>query len=178
MEITASSPSGDVHGCSPALGALVEAIRPGPEDTLIPLGDYIDFGLDSRGVLDQLIALAGRCRVVPLLGNHEEMALTARSDPEAVEAWLGCGGQAPPDSYGSRGGLEMIPPEHWRFLGSCRDYFETDGHIFVHANYLPHLPMDRQPNQFLRWEHLTPLWTKAHCSGKVVIVGHTPQTGG
>ena len=48
---------GDNHGCSLALAALIEAIRPGPEDTLVPLGDYLDFGFDCRGVLDQLIAL-------------------------------------------------------------------------------------------------------------------------
>ena len=68
--------------------------------------------------LDRLIALRERCTLVPLLGNHEEMALTARSDLEAVEAWLGCGGQATLDSYGSGGGLEMIPLEHWRFLAA------------------------------------------------------------
>src|SRR5438128_9812854 len=115
---------GDIHGCSSALAALVEAIRPTPEDTIVALGDFLDFGLDSRAVLDQLIALEKRCRLIPLLGNHKEMALAARSDPEAVETWLGCGGQATLDSYGSGGGLGMIPPGHWRFLEGCRDYFE------------------------------------------------------
>ena len=61
---------GDIHGCSKALAALVEAIGPGPDDTLVPLGDYIDRGPDSRGVLDQLISLGERCLVVPLMGNH------------------------------------------------------------------------------------------------------------
>jgi serine/threonine protein phosphatase 1 len=56
---------GDIHGCAAALAALVEVIRPGPDDTLVMLGDYIDRGPDSRGVLDQLIALAGRCQLVP-----------------------------------------------------------------------------------------------------------------
>ena len=69
---------GDVHGCSAALAALVQAIAPTPLDTLVFLGDYIDRGPDSRGVLEQVIALAERCIVVPLLGNHEEMLLAAR----------------------------------------------------------------------------------------------------
>ena len=64
---------GDVHGCPAALAALVRASAPTPLDTLVFLGDYIDRGPDSRGVLGQVIELTGRCVVVPLLGNHEEM---------------------------------------------------------------------------------------------------------
>ena len=55
---------GDVHGCSAALAALIHAIGPGPEDVLVTLGDYIDRGPDSRGVLDLLIDLGRRCRLV------------------------------------------------------------------------------------------------------------------
>jgi hypothetical protein len=64
---------GDIHGCRDALAALIDAIGPGPDDTLVTLGDHIDRGPDSRGVIDQLLALASRCRLVPLLGDHEEM---------------------------------------------------------------------------------------------------------
>ena len=60
---------GDVHGCSAALAALVRAIALTTLDTLVFLGDYIDRGPDSRGVLGQVIALAERCTVVPLLGT-------------------------------------------------------------------------------------------------------------
>src|SRR2546423_12179825 len=97
---------GDTHGCPAALAALVGAIRPGPEDTLVPPGDYIDRGPDSRGVLDQLIALAGRCRLVPLLGNHEEMLIAAVRDPTALRGWLACGGggEARPHGGGPGGG--------------------------------------------------------------------------
>jgi serine/threonine protein phosphatase 1 len=67
----------DVHGCSAALAALVWAIALTPLDTLVFLGDYIDRGTDSRGVLEQVSALAERCVVVPLLGDHEEMVLAS-----------------------------------------------------------------------------------------------------
>ena len=60
---------GDIHGCSRALAALIEAVQPGSQDEIVPLGDYIDNGPDSRGVIDQLIALAGRCRLIPLRGS-------------------------------------------------------------------------------------------------------------
>ncbi len=64
---------GDIHGCAAALAALLRAVAPGPDDTLVTLGDYIDGGPDAQGVIEQLLGLAGRCKLVPLLGNHEEM---------------------------------------------------------------------------------------------------------
>jgi len=67
---------GDVHGCSRSLTTLLEAVDPQADDVLVPLGDYIDRGPDSRGVLDQLIALGQRGQVRPLLGNHEEILLS------------------------------------------------------------------------------------------------------
>ena len=56
---------GDIHGCSAALDALLEAIRPRPEDCIVTLGDYINRGPDSRGVIERLIELEDRCRLVP-----------------------------------------------------------------------------------------------------------------
>jgi serine/threonine protein phosphatase 1 len=62
---------GDIHGCSDALAALIDAVAPCPHDIVVTLGDYIDRGPNSRGVVDRLIALAGQCQLVTLLGNHE-----------------------------------------------------------------------------------------------------------
>jgi serine/threonine protein phosphatase 1 len=100
---------GDILGCSAALDSLLQCLRPGPEDTLITLGAYIDRGPDSRGVLDRLIALAGDCRPVPLLGNHEEMLLAAIRDRTALRSWLECGGAATLRSYGW--GMLILPKE-------------------------------------------------------------------
>jgi serine/threonine protein phosphatase 1 len=168
---------GDIHGCATALATLLRAIRPQADDLLVFLGDSIDRGPDSRGVLDQLIALDRQCRLVALAGNHEEILLATRFDPAGVRLWMACGGTTTLVSYGGAD-LDCIPPEHWRFLERCRDWFETDTHIFTHANYLPRLPMDRQTKQFLRWELLDRHWAQAHHSGKTVIVGHTPQKSG
>jgi serine/threonine protein phosphatase 1 len=175
---------GDVHGCSRALATLLHAIRPGPEDTLVTLGDYIDRGPDSRGVIDQLIALAGRCRLVPLLGNHEELLIAAVRDPAAVRPWLACGGVEALLSYGwapgrpRRGLADWIPEPHWEFLATCLPYHETNTHLFVHAGYLPDLPLDRQPGEALRWRVTDPRTACPHSSGKVAVVGHTPQRSG
>src|SRR6516225_5447385 len=79
---------GDVHGCAEALAALIQAIQPGPDDQIVTLGDYIDGGPDSCGVIDQLLALSGRCRLIPLLGNHEEMLLAALEGRSELASWL------------------------------------------------------------------------------------------
>ena len=60
---------GDIHGCATALRALVEAIRPQPDDTLITLGDCVDRGPESRQVIDELLQLREKCRLIPLLGQ-------------------------------------------------------------------------------------------------------------
>lgn len=69
---------GDIHGCSHELASLLSAIAPQPDDTIIPLGDYVDRGHDSKGVLDLLLDLSSRCRVVPVLGSHDEMMLRSK----------------------------------------------------------------------------------------------------
>jgi serine/threonine protein phosphatase 1 len=175
---------GDIHGCLGALEALMGAIDPGPEATLVTLGDYIDRGPDSRGVQDRLLALARRCRLVPLLGNHEEVLLETLRDVTALRRWLTLGGADTLRSYGwSRGGprrplASWIPQRHKEFLAGCQAYYETDTHLFVHAGFLPELPMDRQPGEVLRWRVTDPQTATRHHSGKVAVVGHTPQLAG
>lgn len=168
---------GDIHGCSLALAALIQAINPQPEDTIVTLGDYVDRGIDSKGVLDQLIDLAGHCQLVPILGNHDEMMLHARDGRSDLQFWLNCGGGMALDSYGMGEALDLVPPEHFRFLESCVPYHQTDSHIFLHANYKPDLPIESFDENTLRWLSLRDYLPPApHCSGKTVIVGHTPRS--
>jgi len=166
---------GDIHGCSIALAALIEAIDPQPQDTIIPLGDYVDRGIDSRGVLDQLIELRNRCKLVPILGNHDQMMLHAKDGRSDFQFWLNCGGDSALDSYGSTSKLDLIPKSHFRFLESCRSYFETDTYIFVHANFKPDVPLEQQDDHTLRWLSLRDYVPSPHCSGKIALMGHTPQ---
>ena len=170
---------GDIHGCSTALRALIDAIDPGPDDLVVPLGDFIDCGPDSRGVVQQLIALSSQCRVISLLGNHEEMLLNALESRSEFRYWIKLGGKQTLGSYSTtRSDLEVIPAEHVAFIRGCRNYYETQTHIFVHANFDPELPMCRIDGGKLRWEHLDMSRLRPHCSGKTVVVGHTPQPDG
>ena len=142
---------GDIHGCSNALASLLQAINPLPDDTIITLGDYVNRGIDSKGVLDTLIELSGCCRLIPILGNHDEMMLAARGSKSAFRHFLEFGGIETLDSYGDSGQISLIPDEHFKFLNSCLPWFETDTHFFTHGNYDPNLPLDQQRDRTLRW---------------------------
>jgi serine/threonine protein phosphatase 1 len=163
---------GDIHGCSQALVGLLAAIDPKPDDTIITLGDVVDRGLDSKGVLDSLLELSGRCRLIPLLGNHEEMLLDALQNEAGYDFWMECGGIATLDSYDPPE-LGAIPEEHVAFLKQLRLYYETERHFFTHASYDPDLPLDNQDRRILLWGGLDRV--RPHRSGKIAIVGHTPQ---
>ena len=166
---------GDIHGCHKALLGILDAIKPQPDDQLIFLGDYVDRGADSRGVIDTLIDLIGVCQPYFLIGNHELMFRgVLRGLP--AELWLGAGGSQTLTSYGGK--LDNVPATHLRFLESCLPYYETSNHIFVHANYIPEAELIDQPELALFWEHLLDRFPGPHHSGKHVICGHTPQPGG
>lgn len=170
---------GDIHGCRAALEALLDAVAPQPDDVLIVLGDMIDRGPDSRGVLQRLLSLRDECQLIPLLGNHEEMLLTAGQNAVGGRQWrywMEFGGDATLASYG--GEIGMIPPEHISFVFQCVPYHETETHLFLHANYLPHLALPEQGEFELRWLSLHEFLPGPHQSGKTAVVGHTAQTSG
>jgi predicted MPP superfamily phosphohydrolase len=166
---------GDIHGCARALETVLRAVSPTEDDLIVTLGDYVDRGPDSRGVIDQLLRLRRQCRLEPLLGNHEVMMLAALDDPRAEEFWLQYGGKETLESYGS---LDEIPDEHVEFIRSGLRYFETATHMFLHASYDADLPLARQSDEVILWRHLIRIIPGPHRSGKTAIVGHTPQEDG
>lgn len=169
---------GDIHGCATALRTLIEAIDPQPDDTIVVLGDVIDWGPDSRDCVQQLIDLSTRCNFVLVRGNHEEMLFASLESRSELRYWLNFGGEETLKSYPYRGGEDFIDSSHVRFLKTSSDYHETDEFIFVHASYDPNKPMAQQSNTTLQWELIQPQQMRPHYSGKTVIAGHTPQTTG
>ena len=168
---------GDIHGYADALAALVEAIKLDAEDTLVPLGDYVDRGPQTPEVIDQLIALADRCRLVPLLGNHDEMLLELHHGGPGLAEWLEWGGRETLEGYGCSH-PRQIPATHIEFLENCVTYHETDRHFFAHASYDPTIPLDWQTAQLLRWGSIRSDPPGPHVSGKIAVVGHTVQRDG
>lgn len=183
---------GDIHGCITALRILERTVPLGQGETLVTLGDYVDRGPQSREVLDWLIAYRERGgNLVPLLGNHELMMMQARRGMLARNRWLANGGVETLRSYAPKPGpgeseeemsraskfsLDNVPVTHWSFLESCASFYETETHLFVHANLNPELPLEEQSENSLFWERFGN--PKPHVSGKHLICGHTPQRSG
>ncbi len=109
---------GDIHGCAKALRTLIETIQPNEEDEVIFLGDYIDRGPNSRDVVQQILELQQRCKVIPLRGNHEIMLLGVVLGGLDETVWLENGGISTVSSYG--GSLSKIPDKHLDFFQSLR----------------------------------------------------------
>ena len=165
---------GDVHGRLDRLDRVLSRLPEGR--TLVFLGDYIDRGPDSRGVVERLMRLERRRRCILLCGNHEDMLLDAlRCAYEgATEDWLRNGGDATLRSYGAatvRRLAEVIPEAHVRFYQELREHWETDEYVFVHAGIRSEGPeaTDREAKLWLR---IAP--DEAFGYGKTVICGHTP----
>jgi serine/threonine protein phosphatase 1 len=173
---------GDIHGCLGPLDDILQWVAPTRDDIVIALGDYVDRGPDTRGVLNRLIELKQRLNLICLRGNHEEMMLKAAGGERAdKKMWLDVGGVQTLGSYGLHPGkigtLKDIPQEHWDFLEkNVVDYYETKHFIFVHATVLCDLDLDEQPSYALFWEFLPD--SMRHISKKTVICGHTSQKSG
>ena len=171
---------GDIHGCSQALDSLWETVKPQADDLIITLGDYINKGPDSRGVIDRLIEISKTHKLIPLKGNHDLLFIESRfhSLEYCLENQLI--DQQTLLSYGHQGqklDLANIPESHWSFISdSCLDSWENKTHIFVHANLDPQLPLNEQPEDQLFWEKFVN--PEAHYSQKTMICGHTSQKNG
>jgi serine/threonine protein phosphatase 1 len=170
---------GDIHGCAVAFRALLSALRPQPDDTLVVLGDCVDRGPESCRVIEMLFELREKCRLVPLLGNHEEMMLNYIDGKPQPDDWLQCGGAATIDSYRDATGKPVpIPLNQIDYIRGWGDYFETPSHFFAHANYDAERPLAKQYWQTMRWQSLKNYFPGPHVSGKTAIVGHSSQKDG
>jgi len=169
---------GDIHGCSPALAAVLDALAPRSDDTIVTLGDYVDRGPDVPGTLERLIQLGRQCRLIPILGNHDEMVLEILAgNQRLLLPWRMFGGDATLAGYGCRD-INELPQTHLDFLANCHQWCETEDHFFVHASYRPKMALDDQPASVLRWESLRDDLPGPHCSGKIAVAGHTAQPNG
>jgi serine/threonine protein phosphatase 1 len=185
---------GDVHGRSDLLDRMAEAISqdlretPGQKALAVTVGDYIDRGHDSRGVLERLINNPFPCDYIPLKGNHEALFETFLTDPLVAEHWRRLGGLETLVSYGvpvrglmigkdyeqaARALHSAVPPEHLSFISSLRISLPVGRYFICHAGVRPGIPLERQTEEDLLWIRDQFLQSRADF-GKIVVHGHTP----
>ena len=199
---------GDIHGCLDELNALLSLITTDLENRnltnstfrdgtstdgeltaqLIFLGDYIDRGPDSKGVIERLCTLKkAHPNTVFLKGNHEACFLDYITDPEDMMHWLDWGGtetlasyglEPPPPLAGARYAEDLsnlIPKSHITFLNSLALTHIEGDYLFVHAGLRPGVALAEQREEDLLWIrkrfHNTP--TKERPS-YTIIHGHDP----
>ena len=183
---------GDIHGRLDLFDALVEAIERDDREaaaattTVVLLGDLVDRGPDSAGVIARAREWQARRRVRILAGNHEEMFLAAFEDTRILRNFLRHGGRETVLSYGldraryNEAGLDelqammaaAVPEADRAFLASFEDYIVAGDYLFVHAGIEPALPLEEQDRHNLLWirdrflRHEEP-------HSHVVVHGHT-----
>jgi serine/threonine protein phosphatase 1 len=174
---------GDVHGCRAELETLLESLPLAHGDHLAFVGDYIDRGPDSRGVVDLCLQLERRpdLQTTFLKGNHEDMCLAYLGQPgHWGEAWLGNGGAAALRSYGAdpragaRAAIAAIPPEHVAFLGRLDPALIVDGWLIVHAGIRPDRSWAEQDEEDLYWIR-EEFILRPHGLPQTIVFGHTPH---
>lgn len=171
---------GDIHGCLASLDALLAKLEPFRDRIHVFLGDYIDRGPDSYGVIERLIEFGSRAECVFLRGNHEQMALDAflEGGDESWRHWTMNGGRTTIDSY-TRAGTDMLESQgHLDFMLGTDFYYETPDFLCVHGGINPYMSVAENLTQVDPYEFL---WERRHINTvapdweKTVIFGHTPM---
>jgi serine/threonine protein phosphatase 1 len=170
----------DIHGCYDSLLALLDKIRPDlGRDTIIFLGDYIDRGPDSKKVVSEVIRLMEEApgRVIPLMGNHEQIFLASLAGEER-DFYLRMGGDSTLASYGISppytGRIaSAIPISHFHFFNELLLFWEDRDNIYVHAGLQPGVHLSQQSPRWCCWAREQFL-ESGYDFGKRVIFGHTP----
>jgi serine/threonine protein phosphatase 1 len=185
---------GDIHGRLDLLDLLLARIHADmaarrPRRTfIIFLGDLVDRGPDSAGVVERLRTYRPEgARTIFLAGNHEEVLLRMLSGEQGIlPSWLKFGGLECARSYGidpaglkrldEEAALQLlrakIPSAHREFLESFADTFRFGDYLFVHAGIRPGVAIEQQAPFDLRWIR-EPFLTDSKHHGVMVVHGHT-----
>jgi serine/threonine protein phosphatase 1 len=167
---------GDIHGCLGKLQTLLAQCLTharGRPSLFVFLGDYIDRGPDSAGVIEALIEWQSTApQTIFLSGNHEELALDATTCREGEFDWLANGGDATLRSYGISSAREL-PKRHLTWLKSLRLHHDDGRRFFVHAGVDPMRPLNNQNRGDLLWIR-EPFLSSVRDFGRLIVHGHTP----
>ena len=185
---------GDIHGRADLLKEINQLIhedayeRQAPRNVVVYLGDYIDRGPDSRGVIDRFLdAPLPGFEIVHLVGNHEDSLLRFLDDLQIGPSWLDYGGDktlhsygvAPPDPNSTRDLLRAqaelhraLPQRHLEFYRSLQLSCVEGDYFFVHAGVRPGVALAQQSPDDLIWIRSEFLHSGAEF-GKIIVHGHS-----
>lgn len=166
---------GDIHGCHHTFRKMIsDGIRPTKQDHIYCIGDYIDRGPDSKGVIDYILQLRREgYHIHTLRGNHEQLMLDSKGDRQKRLDWYINGGDKTLKSFGVST-FEEMDPVYQEFFRRTRYYFQTPDFIFVHAglNFNRVDPFEDRDAM---------LWIRGFVTdsdkigGRTIIHGHTPE---
>ena len=192
---------GDIHGCLNQLTSLHKKILTNDkfkvkEDLLIYLGDYIDRGLKSKQVIDQIIKIKNeKIKTIHLMGNHEEFMVNFLfNKSNNIKNWLKFGVDQTFKSYGIeivefiKDGfkdiiidklrdilLEKMSSEHIDFFMSLKTSFSSEKYLFVHAGIDPNKKLTEQTKEDYLWSRSDIFFDKDFKAEKIIVHGHTPE---
>jgi serine/threonine protein phosphatase 1 len=167
----------DIHGCSITFGTLVKRLGLQPGDELFLLGDFIDRGADSKGVIDRVWDLAAQgIRTHCLRGNHEQMLLDHIDEPEYGDFWLYNGGRQTLASFGVEFARDL-PATYVDWMRELPLYLETSGYLLVHAgiDFRSEAPLQEE-SALLWWRNWYDTIDRDWLGDRIVIHGHTPRS--
>jgi len=169
---------GDIHGCARTMDTLLQALQLGSDDHLVFIGDYVDRGPDSKGVIKRLLELRRNQKCTFLRGNNEALFL-GYLDHGEEDIFLYNGGRDTLASYREPGEGLVLPEAHIAFIRETELYLQQDEFLFVHAGLRPGLSVEENLNL---GDEAVYLWERSHigCDDdeleweKTVVCGHTP----
>lgn len=166
---------GDIHGCAKTFRKLLfEELRITPDDLVICVGDYIDRGPDSKGVVDTILELRAQGNeIITLRGNHEQIMLDSVRGEDEYELWLMNGGEETLNSFGAES-YSMLDDQYKIFFETTAFWYEWGNDILVHAglNFDAADPLsDKEAMLWTRKTDVDETWL----NGRIVIHGHTPM---
>jgi serine/threonine protein phosphatase 1 len=172
---------GDIHGALHKLTALIDRCErhaDGRAHGFVFVGDYVDRGRQSSGVISHLIELAQKQPgdIVTLMGNHEAMLLSIIDGELPPDDWLPQGGAETLQSYGIADARDL-PREHVDWLRALRMSHDDGRRFFAHAGVNPERPLDAQVEDDLLWIR-EPFLSDRRDYGRLIVHGHTPMRNG
>jgi len=165
----------DIHGCLKTFKALLAKIELKPTDELYLLGDYIDRGPNSKGVIDHIWKLQKNGYSVNCLkGNHEAICYEQATNPDSRYNWLPQGGKECLQSFGASS-AQNIPQSYLNWMNELQHYFEVDNYILVHAGFKFDMPNPFDEEHSMLWARywygkINWQWL----GNRIIIHGHTP----